>query len=93
MTGHGTGKMNISVNQKGEFRISGDYNIEDGNYLFTLGNIINKPFTFENGGRIIFNGNIEDAEIDIKAIYKLKASLYEILQDRDSMKESLLNVT
>lgn len=81
MTGHGTGKLNISVNQKGEFRISGDYNIEDGNYLFTLGNILNKPFTVENGGRIIFNGNIEDAEIDIKAIYKLKASLYEILQD------------
>ncbi len=81
MRGRGTGKLNISINQKGEFRISGDYNIEDGDYLFTLGNILNKPFTVENGGRIIFNGNIDDAEIDIKAIYKLKASLYEILQD------------
>ena len=81
MRGHGNGNLNISYDQKGDFRISGDYIIEDGDYLFTLGNILNKPFTVENGGRIIFNGNIDDAEIDMKAIYKLKASLYEILQD------------
>jgi hypothetical protein len=81
MRGHGNGNLNISYDQKGDFRISGDYIIEDGDYLFTLGNILNKPFTVENGGRIIFNGDIDDAEIDMKAIYKLKASLYEILQD------------
>jgi len=81
MRGHGNGNLNISYDQKGDFKISGDYIIEDGDYLFTLGNILNKPFTVENGGRIIFNGNIDDAEIEMKAIYKLKASLYEILQD------------
>jgi hypothetical protein len=81
MTGHGSGNLNLNIDSKGEFRISGDYIIEDGNYLFTLGNILNKPFSVENGGKITFPGNIYDAEIDIKAIYKLKASLYEILQD------------
>ncbi|MZP53968.1 MAG: hypothetical protein GT600_00845, partial [Bacteroidales bacterium] len=75
MRGHGNGNLNISYDQKGDFKISGDYIIEDGDYLFTLGNILNKPFTVENGGRIIFNGNIDDAEIEMKAIYKLKASL------------------
>jgi hypothetical protein len=79
--GHGSGDLNINLNKKGEFKISGDYIIEDGDYLFTLGSMLNKSFSVENGGRISFNGDIKNAEIDLKAIYKLKASLYEILQD------------
>jgi hypothetical protein len=82
MKGHGSSEnLNINLNKKGEFRITGDYFIEDGDYLFTLGNILNKSFSVENGGKITFNGDINNAEIDIKAKYKLKASLYEILKD------------
>ncbi|NSW93393.1 MAG: translocation/assembly module TamB, partial [Bacteroidales bacterium] len=81
MKAHGSGNLNLRLNPKGVFEISGNYIIEDGDYLFTLGNILNKSFSVENGGRISFNGNIENAEIDIKAIYRLKASLYELIQD------------
>lgn len=81
MKGQGSGNLNININKTGDFKISGDYIIENGDYLFTLGNIFNKSFSVESGGKISFNGNVENAEIDIKAIYKLKASLYEILQD------------
>jgi hypothetical protein len=81
MKGHGSGKLNINLDKRGIFTISGDYIIEDGDYLFTLGNIINKSFSVENGGKIMFNGDLDKAEIDLKAIYKLKARLYEILQD------------
>jgi hypothetical protein len=79
MKGRGSGNLNISYNPKGEFNIVGDYIIEDGDYLFTLGSIFNKKFNVENGGRIIFNGSVYDADVDIKAIYKLKASLYNIM--------------
>jgi len=79
--GRGKGSLNISLNQKGDFRITGDYFIENGDYLFTLGNILNKSFSIEDGGKIMFNGDMDDAEIDIKAIYTLKASLYDILRD------------
>jgi hypothetical protein len=81
MKGHGSGNLNINLDENGEFRIVGDYIIEEGDYLFTLRNILNKPFSVENGGKIIFNGNIDNADIDIKAIYKLKASLFDLLQD------------
>lgn len=81
MKGHGSGNLNINLDKRGIFTISGDYIIEDGDYLFTLGNIINKSFSVENGGKIMFNGDLDKAEIDLKAIYKLKARLYEILQD------------
>ena len=79
MKGTGTGNLNISLDRKGVFKIFGDYTIEDGDYLFTLGNIINKSFNVENGGKISFNGDVENADIDIKAIYKTKASLYDIM--------------
>jgi hypothetical protein len=82
MKGQGSGNLNIRYNSQGDFKISGDYIIEEGEYLFTLKNIINKPFSVENGGKILFNGNIDEAEIDLKATYKnLKASLFPILQD------------
>jgi hypothetical protein len=83
MKGHGSGNLNISLDREGVFKISGDYIIEDGDYLFTLKNILNKPFSVEEGGRISFNGEIDNAEIEMKAIYKLKASLYEILKDEN----------
>jgi hypothetical protein len=83
MKGHGSGNLNITYNPKGEFRITGDYIVEDGDYLFTLGNILNKSFSVENGGKIMFNGDLKNAEIDMKAIYKLKASLFPILQDEN----------
>jgi len=83
MKGHGSGNLNITYDPKGNFRITGDYIVEDGDYLFTLGNILNKPFSVENGGKIMFNGDINNAEIDMKAIYKLKASLFPILQDEN----------
>jgi hypothetical protein len=83
MKGHGSGNLNIRLSPKGDFKIIGDYIIEDGDYLFTLGNILNKSFSVENGGKIMFNGDIKNAEIDMKAIYKLKASLFPILQDEN----------
>lgn len=79
MKGTGRGNLNINLNRKGEFKMYGDYIIEDGDYLFTAGNILNKKFTVQNGGKISFNGSVEDADIDIKAIYKTKASLYNIM--------------
>lgn len=79
--GRGSGNLNIRLDRKGNLGITGDYIIEDGYYLFTLGNVLNKPFSVENGGKVTFSGDIDNAEIDLKAIYNLKASLFEILQD------------
>jgi hypothetical protein len=79
MKGRGSGDLNINLSKKGEFTMLGDYIIEEGDYLFTLGSIFNKNFTVENGGRIMFNGVMDNAELDMKAIYKLKTTLQPIL--------------
>jgi len=79
--GKGAGKLNINLNSKGDVRMAGDYVISDGDYLFTLGNILNKRFTIEEGGTITWDGDIDDADLDIKAIYRLKASLSDIFNE------------
>ncbi|MBK7627426.1 MAG: translocation/assembly module TamB domain-containing protein [Bacteroidales bacterium] len=75
MKGRGTGDLNIVMTRKGDFLMNGDYVIEEGDYLFTLKNILNKSFSVENGGRIMFNGEMANAQIDLNAIYKIKTSL------------------
>jgi hypothetical protein len=79
MKGRGSGNLNITLNRKGDFLMTGDYIFEEGDYLFTLKNILNKSFSVENGGKITFNGDLDNAEIDIKAIYKVKTSLVPIM--------------
>jgi hypothetical protein len=81
--GKGEGKLNISLNSRGDVRMAGNYVISDGDYLFTLGNILNKRFAVEEGGTVSWNGPIEDATLNIKALYKTKASLSEIFGEEE----------
>jgi len=98
--GKGEGKLNIKMSALGDVRMVGDYVIRSGDYLFTLGNILNKRFTVENGGTISWNGPIEDAELNLRAIYRTKASLSDIynklefpeLQERIPV-EAVLNLS
>jgi hypothetical protein len=81
--GKGEGKLNISLNSRGDVRMAGNYIISDGDYLFTLGNILNKRFAVEEGGTVAWNGAIEDATLNIRALYKTKASLSEIFGEEE----------
>jgi hypothetical protein len=71
--GNGNGNINLQISNDGKFQMFGDYEIESGDYLFTLHNIINKKLKVEKGGTISFNGDPYDAIIDMTAIYSTKA--------------------
>lgn len=79
--GRGTGNINMSINTNGDFRMYGNYQVVSGDYLFTLQNLLNKKFIVQPGGTIRWNGSPYEAEIDLEGIYKLKASLYDLIQD------------
>lgn len=97
MSSRGAGNLNLSLDKDGSFSMYGNYTIEEGDYLLTLGNIFSKRFEVENGGSIVWNGELANSTVDIKAIYKLKASLFELLQDPNYMEripvECHLNMT
>ena len=93
----GNGNINMKINTKGNFNMSGDYVIDKGDYLFTLQNIINKRFDVEKGGNIKWNGDPYNAYLDINAIYRTKTSLYNLTLDSTDKKripiECKLNMT
>lgn len=75
----GSGNIKMKINTSGDFSMYGNYVIENGDYLFTLQNIVNKEFQIEKGGMIRWNGDPYDAEVNLTAIYKAYASLYDLL--------------
>ena len=70
----GSGNLNLKI-EKGVFKMYGDYLIENGDYLFTLQNIINKKFDIKKGGTIKWSGIPYKADLNISAIYKARASI------------------
>ncbi len=85
LTAYGKGRMIIGINKSGDININGDYNIERGLYNFTFENIINKQFEINNGSRIVWEGDPYDATLDVSATYKVKASLYELVQGMEDV--------
>jgi len=80
----GYGDINLGVNPQGEFNIYGQYQVLDGDYLFTLQNVINKRFDIESGGTISWDGDPYAAIIDVTAIYRTRARLYELVYNLES---------
>ena len=82
LRGNGQGNIQISVPRSGDFEMFGDYVIEEGNYLFTFYNVINKNFKVKEGGTIRWTGNPYAAQIRIEAEYKdLKASVSNFIKE------------
>ena len=78
---NGEGELKLEINTIGDFNIYGQYVVEKGEYLFTLKNIINKRFEIANGSSIYWDGSPYQAVLDMQAIYKLRAPLYDLFPE------------
>lgn len=81
LTAHGEGDLRLTINTLGKFEMFGDYIITNGNYLFTLENVINKKFEIEPGSSISWSGNPYNAEIDVVTTYRQRTSIAALLND------------
>jgi hypothetical protein len=80
--GTGRGNLQISVPRGGAFTMFGDITIEDGGYLFTFYNVINKDFRVKPGGTISWTGNPYAAQIDLEAEYRdLNTSVFGLISE------------
>jgi hypothetical protein len=76
--GQGEGSIKMVVNSFGDFEMYGEYVVTSGQYLFTLENLIRKPFTVRKGGTIRWTGDPYGAQIDIGAVYTIRVPLREL---------------
>ena len=81
---HGNGNVEMNIAPK-SFDIKGIYVIEDGSYTMSLMGITAKDFTVEQGGTIIFGGDILQTEFNMNALYKTKASIETLIGDNTSV--------
>jgi len=69
MKGTGFGAVKMDMTRQGDISMYGQYEIEQGEYLFTLFNLVNKPFKIKRGGTIDWTGDPYNALINIDADY------------------------
>lgn len=77
--GRGEGDITLTINREGEFKMYGGYTIRQGDYLFTLLNLVNKPFTVANGGTVHWSGDPYQAQINLDATYDENTSVYNFI--------------
>ncbi len=81
MQARGTGDLQIEIDPDFNIRMYGGFEAAWGDYLFTLRNVFNKRFSIERGSTIRWSGSPYDADLDIKAIYNIKAPLSDLVAD------------
>lgn len=79
LTGRGEGAVRVAIDNDGELSMFGQYNITSGLYNFSFENVINKKFDIKPGSTVSWNGDPYNANLDVVASYKLKASLYDLV--------------
>ena len=84
----GNGFINIGNKNADDIYIYGDYRVNEGDYLFTLQNFVNKKFEIENGALISWDGNLSKAQIDLNALYKLNANVSNLTYNTETNRNS-----
>jgi hypothetical protein len=79
--GRGNGEIQLQIDTKGEFNIFGPFEFTEGEYNFTLYDIINKEFEIKKGSRITWYGDAYTGNLDISATYNQSAAFGPIVLD------------
>lgn len=76
--GSANGSLQIQYGNHSDLRMFGDVNIVEGNYNFSLQQIIRKDFSIQEGSTIHFRGDPLNANMNINAVYNTTANLSDL---------------
>lgn len=85
----GTGPISLDVPWVGDMMLRGNLTMNRGTYLFTLGNLINKPFSMVPGGTIRWTGDPYAAQMNLTALYRTRADVKDYLSLPDAGRQNL----
>lgn len=80
----GNGDFKFGLEPNGRTTLSGRYEVQDGFYEASLYNIVKRKFDIAKGSSIVWRGNPLDAEMDIRAIYKIETSASGLMASKTS---------
>jgi translocation and assembly module TamB len=77
----GEADLNVSMNRNGDVNIQGAYVIENGEYVLTFAQLIQKNFQIREGSSIVWSGDPTNARFDITAVYTTETTLEDLVPD------------
>ena len=93
MKGRGVGSMFMEINTLGKFQMNGDFIVQEGQYNFKYGGLIDKKFKVEKGGTIRWDGEPMNAVLDLEATYKTTANPAVLLESASFNRKVDTNVS
>lgn len=84
LRGKGEGNLQIVINTRGKFTMDGNFEVDEGQYDFKYGGLVNRTFDVEKGGSISWNGDPFDASLNIRAKYTTRANPAVLLENFNS---------
>jgi translocation and assembly module TamB len=78
----GEATLSFTIDPSGKLTLTGRYDIAKGSYQLSFGDFIKKEFTIEKGSSLTWFGSPYEADVDITAMYTVKASVLELIQDQ-----------
>ena len=73
MSLRGSGPLQISYFNKGQFQLNGLYAVSGGSYKLTIKDIIHKNFDIQSGGYLRFHGLPSEADINLKGVHRVNS--------------------
>jgi len=80
----GRGILTMNIDTQGNFNLTGNYEITQGKYNFSLFNVVKKEFDIQPGGRITWFGDPYQGIMNLKAVYEETISLQPLLSSSAS---------
>lgn len=85
--GRGRGVLTMNIDTQGNFLLSGNYEITEAKYNFSLYNILRKEFIVQPGGRISWFGDPYEGVMDLNAYYLESISLQSLQTNQNAALE------
>lgn len=75
----GRGEGNLRLTMDGDaIQLFGTYSMQEGMFSYSIGNIVRRDFSIENGSLVTWNGNPEEPTLNVTAKYRVTASLKDL---------------
>ena len=84
LTLQGGGVLNSTIDKSGKITLIGQYIINEGSYNLTLYDVVKRKFEIESGSSITWAGDPLEAELDIAAIYDVKAAPADLISQESA---------
>ncbi len=81
LKGTGAGTMLMRINTRDKFEMFGEFAVVTGEFNYKFGGVINKTFSVEPGGNIVWDGEPLKAQLNMKAVYSLTANPAPLLDN------------